>query len=63
MPDIREKIREYIKELDVEINRCEKELQKYYKNNGDVGVISMQSRIQTILDVKNDLQSRLDETI
>jgi len=62
-PDIREKIREYIGELDMEINRCENELQKYYKSNGDIGVISMQNRIQVLIEVKNDLLGRLEEVI
>lgn len=60
-PDMREKIREYINELDTEINRCENELQKYYKSNGDIGVISMQNRIQVLIEVKNDLLGRLKE--
>lgn len=54
-PDMREKIREYINELDTEIDRCENELQKYYKGNGDIGVISMQNKIQVLIEVKNDL--------
>lgn len=62
-PDMREKIREYINELDTEINKCENELQKYYKNNGDIGVISMQNRIQVLIEVKNDLLGRLEEVI
>ncbi len=62
-PDMREKIREYISELDTEINRCENELQKYYKSNGDIGVISMQNRIQVLIEVKNDLLGRLEEVI
>ena len=62
-PDMREKIREYINELDTEINRCENELQKYYKSNGDIGVISMQNRIQVLIEVKNDLLGRLKEVI
>ena len=62
-PDMREKIREYISELDTEINRCENELQKYYKSNGDIGVISMQNRIQVLIEVKNDLLGRLEEAI
>lgn len=62
-PDMREKIREYINELDIEINRCENELQKYYKSNGDIGVISMQNRIQVLIEVKNDLLGRLEEVI
>lgn len=62
-PDMREKIREYINELDREIGRCENELQKYYKSNGDIGVISMQNRIQVLIEVKNDLLERLEEVI
>lgn len=62
-PDMREKIREYINELDTEIDRCENELQKYYKSNGDIGVISMQNRIQVLIEVKNDLLGRLEEVI
>ena len=62
-PDMREKIREYISELDTEINRCENELQKYYKSNGDIGVISMQNRIQVLIEVNNDLLGRLEEAI
>jgi len=62
-PDMREKIREYINELDTEINRCENELQKYYKSNGDIGVISMQNRIQVLIEVKNDLLGRMEEVV
>lgn len=62
-PDMREKIKEYISELDMEIDRCENELQKYYKSNGDIGVISMQNRIQVLVEVKNDLLGRLAEVI
>lgn len=62
-PDMREKIREYISELDTEIDRCENELQKYYKSNGDIGVISMQNRIQVLIEVKNDLLGRLEEVV
>lgn len=62
-PDMREKIKEYINELDTEINRCKNELQKYYKSNGDIGVISMQNRIQVLIEVKNDLLGRLGDVI
>lgn len=62
-PDMREKIKEYIGELDAEIGRCENELQKYYKSNGDIGVISMQNRIQVLVEVKNDLLGRLEEVV
>jgi hypothetical protein len=62
-PDMREKVREYITELDKEIDRCQNELQKYYKSNGDMGVINMQNRIQVLIEVKNDLLKRLEEVI
>ena len=54
------KVREYISELDVKSDRCENKLQKYYKSNGDIGVISMQNRIQVLVEVKNDLLGRDD---
>lgn len=60
-PNIREMIKEYIGELDTEIKRCENELQKYYKNNGDIGVIHMQSRIKTLKEVRYNLQSKSEE--
>lgn len=60
-PNIREIIKEYIGELDTEIKRCENELQKYYKNNGDIGVIHMQSRIKTLKEVRYNLQSKSEE--
>lgn len=61
--DIVEILRAYIDELDMKIKNCEKELQKYYKNNGDVGVIVTQSRINELTKVKNDLQEKLNEVI
>lgn len=61
--NMREKVSEYISELDMEIDRCENELQKYYKSNGDIGVISMQNRIQVLVEVKNDLIGRFEEVI
>lgn len=61
-PDMREKVVEYIGELEMEIKRCENELQKYYKN-GYIGVINMQSRISTLQEVINDLKDRLEERV
>lgn len=61
-PDMREKVVEYIGELETEINRCENELQKYYKN-GYIGVINMQSRISALQEVINDLKGRLEERV
>lgn len=56
LPNMREKVKEYISELDREIERCELIL----KNTSD---LIAESRLETLLEVKNDLQGRLDELI
>lgn len=61
-PNMREKVKEYVGELETEIKRCENELQKYYKN-GYIGVINMQSRISALQEVINDLKDRLEERV
>lgn len=61
-PDAREMIREYIGELDKEIKRCEKEILKYNKY-GAIGELTTNSRLQTLIQVRNDLIGRLDEVI
>lgn len=59
-PDMREKIREYISELDTEIKRVESEI----VNTDDKGYEArMMSRIDTLTEVRNDLQGRLNEVI
>jgi len=60
--NMREKVVEYISELEMEIKRCENELQKYYKN-GYIGVINMQSRISALQEVINDLKDRLEKRV
>lgn len=77
-PDMREKVREYISELDTEIKRCESELilinssytQQCEPKNPQVGEVwisnsdnkyELQSRINTLIEVRNDLQGRLNE--
>lgn len=79
-PDMREKVREYIDELDTEIKRCESELifinssytQSYEPKNPQVGEVwighsdnkyELQSRINALIEVKNDLLGRLEEVI
>lgn len=79
-PDMREKIREYIDELDTEIKRCESELilinssytQSCEPKNPQVGEVwighsdnkyELQSRINALIEVKNDLFGRLEEVI
>lgn len=61
-PNMREKVREYIGELDTEIERVE----QCIIENGEDAVDTnnmLFSRIQTIIEVKNDLQGRLEEMI
>lgn len=79
-PDMREKIKEYIDELDTEIKRCESELilinssytQSCEPKNPQVGEVwighsdnkyELQSRINALIEVKNDLLGRLEEVI
>lgn len=57
-PDIREKVTEYINELDTEIIRITNDLLK--KNNSDDNA-KLEARLNAIVDVKNDLLSRLGE--
>ena len=59
-PDMREKIREYISELDTEIDRCNKTMQWV---EDKIAFEIMKSRINALIDVKNDLKSRLGELV
>lgn len=68
LPDMREKVKEYISELDTEIDRCHKEISnlsydevQMRVNRAEINVC--QCRAKTLTEVKNDLQSRLDELI
>lgn len=61
-PDMREKIREYISELDIEIERLENGLEKFTYSEMCT-VVAIKSRLQTIIEVKNDLLGRLEEVI
>ena len=58
-PDMREKIKEYISELDMEINR----LGDLLKNTDSPYDLQIKGRLNTIIDVKNDLLGRLEEVI
>lgn len=63
-PDMREKIKEYIGELDTEIDRLESDLEKQMTYNVEVcKVITTESRLNAIIEVKNDLLGRLEEVI
>ena len=59
-PDMREKVREYIDELDAEYDRC----MEWIEENMDgeaCQVSAMEMRAKTLMEVKNDLQGRLEE--
>lgn len=63
-PDMREKIREYVSELDTEINRLESDLEKQMAYNVEACKVSAtESRLNAIIEVKNDLLGRLEEII
>jgi hypothetical protein len=63
-PDMREKIREYISELDMEIDRLESDLEKQMTYNVEACKVSAtESRLNAIIEVKNDLLGRLEEVI
>ena len=60
MPDMREKIKEYISELDMEIKRAESEI----VNTDDKDYEArMMSRLNTLTEVRNDLLGRLEEVV
>lgn len=60
--DIREKIEEYITELDEEIGRCTLWVEE--NMNGEACKVSeIEGRLKALTEVKNDLQGRLDELI
>ena len=58
-PDMREKIKEYISELDTEIDRLEDLL----KNTDSPYDAQIKGRLNAIIEVKNDLLGRLEEVI
>jgi hypothetical protein len=59
---MRKKIEEYIVELDNEIDRCYLWLEEHLSSEACI-VSEMEGRIRALMDVKNDLQSWLDELI
>lgn len=69
-PDMREKVREYISELDVEIDRCIDESESiiaaivdYDEKPMPTKYIRLEERAKVLGEVKNDLQGRLNELI
>lgn len=60
MPDMREKVIEYIGELDNEIARCN----SIIENLHDTNLIKENTiRASVLTEVRTDLQSRLDELV
>ena len=57
-----EKVREYISELDVEYDGCMTWIEEHM--DGEACQVSvMEMRAKTLMEVKNDLQSRLEELV
>ena len=61
-PDMREKIKEYISELNQEINRCVSWIEERMDSEA-CQVAAMEMRAKTLGEVVNDLESRLEELI
>ena len=61
-PDMREKVREYISELDVEYDRCMDWIEEHMDGEA-CQVSAIEMRAKTIMQIQNDLQSRLEELI
>ena len=60
--DIREKVKEYIAELDEEISRCKIWIEENM-NIEACKVTVIETRAQTLNEVKCDLESRLEELV
>ena len=61
-PDMREKVREYIGELDAEYDRCMNWIEEHMDCE-TCQVSAMEMRAKTLNEIKNDLESRLEELI
>lgn len=61
-PDMREKVREYIGELDAEYDRCMTWIEEHMDGEA-CQVSAMEMRVKTLMEVKNDLQGRLEELV
>lgn len=57
-----QKVKEYIEELDTEISRLETLLEEYMDSEACT-TTAIEARLQALTEVKNDLQSRLEEVI
>lgn len=61
LPDMREKVRKYISELDVEIDRCEQETVNHSASKIDY--MRYMVRLETLVQVQSDLRNRLEELV
>ena len=61
-PDMREKVKEYISELDVESDRCMDWIEEHMDGEA-CQVSAIEMRAKTLNEVKNDLQGRLEELV
>ena len=69
-PDMREKVKEYIDELDAEYDRCIDQAESILAAIGDydeksmpLNYIKLMERAKVLMEVKNDLQGRLEELV
>ena len=53
---------EYISELDTQYNRCMEWVEEHM-NSEACQVSAMEMRAKTLMEVKNDLESRLEELV
>lgn len=60
---MRKKVKEYISELEVEIKRCTKIAEQNINDNTTTLAEMIFARMQTLTEVKNDLQGRLEELV
>lgn len=60
--NMREKIREYISELDTEYGRCMEWVEEHMDGEA-CQVSAMEMRAKTLMEIKNDLKSRLEELV
>ena len=69
-PDMKEKVKEYISELDAEYDRCMNQAESVLAAIGDYdekpmpsNYIKLVERAKVLNEVKNDLQGRLEELV
>lgn len=62
-PDMREKVKEYIAELDEEIKRCHNLAEQNMDDEATTIAEMMVVRVQVLTEVKNDLENRLEELV